>query len=704
MPTTRSSTSKSASFADASTSVDLSEDSSVPSTPVDVYDLQALMLSIQANQKTIEAINNRLTEHADSLESTSKTLINLDTTIQEVCATVTEIPQAFDVKLETIQQGLRSDFSAAVASLGNNFYKDLSAHHIDTTECFKNYATTLAGISHDVIQLTKNLATVQETTLSKLDVERLVVEKWQDELDPHIKSHYDFKQETTTKLETLDRTIQDTIDGQLRIHPLLQNPRNITTRSSPNSTGFHQSTSKDFCVFKLQKELKEIKLSGDSLRDIEIFWDSILRAFTNLCQSDQAYSYYRDLSVDFTFEKHFIDPIKPPRYLPIDQAQVKRNYRSFGDALRIFLHSGTSITESTSPKAYLKLLSLCDVQDGFALLQDLVFSLSPQLLGDYHDYRSDIDALNILSGEHLSKFYQRVIKLSTEITLSNIKNGNMALLAYRFIFLLRSLQCSTITGLVMTYWSAISKHRRDPFHITKDLPWKFKDVYDDLTSSGISTLSSSIDTLSIAPTAFAARSYRSSHTMTNTKQPTSKHDSNQSTIGLHRTKDGRKFISHNNVLTPARQPSCLLCNNKHANPWHPTENCPYKHPTQILPKDVRERVMQHNALHGAKKKDYNIDQDLPALKASPPQAAIAMTTNIESTSNLSDSSSYDQNIVSPPSDLLLEEDEIIETEYFDLPLPPPMANIASIPSSDLYKDLEPDTVITDPLQYLSYES
>ena len=81
-----------------------------------------------------------------------------------------------------------------------------------------------------------------------------------------------------------------------------------------------------------------------------------------------------------------------------------------------------------------------------------------------------------------------------------------------------------------------------------------------------------------------------------------------------------------------------------------------------------------------------------------------MTTHIESPSNLSDSSSNDQNVVSPPSDLLLEEDEIIETEYFDLPLPPPMANIASIPSSDFYKDLEPDTVITDPLQYLSYES
>jgi hypothetical protein len=43
---------------------------------------------------------------------------------------------------------------------------------------------------------------------------------------------------------------------------------------------------KELSVFKLQKELKKIKLTGDSLRDLEIFWDSILHAFTNLCQSD----------------------------------------------------------------------------------------------------------------------------------------------------------------------------------------------------------------------------------------------------------------------------------------------------------------------------------------------------------------------------------------------------------------------------------
>jgi len=123
MPTTRSSiskatlvadastTSKATSVADASTGFDLYDELSVNSTPVDFYDLQTLMLSIQANQKTIEAINSRLNEHSCSLEATSKTLTDLDNTVQAVSTTITEIPKTFEIKLETI----------------------------DTTECFKTY-------------------------------------------------------------------------------------------------------------------------------------------------------------------------------------------------------------------------------------------------------------------------------------------------------------------------------------------------------------------------------------------------------------------------------------------------------------------------------------------------------------------------------------------------------------------------------------
>jgi len=278
----------------------------------------------------------------------------------------------------------------------------------------------------------------------------------------------------------LDQTLQDSVSA------LLQNPSSTTTRSPANHlSGFHQQTSKDFSVSKLQKELKDIKLHGDTLKDLEIFWDAILGAFTNLCQINQAYPYYRNLQPDFTFQTHLVDSVKPPKYLPIDCNQVQQNYRSFGDALRIFLNSGTTIVEPSSPKTYLQLLSLCDTRDGFVLLRTLIFSLSPQLAGDYHDYRNDIDTLVIIPGEYLSKFYQRVIQLSNEITLSNIQNGNAALLAYRFISLLRSTKCTTIIGLINPYWKTITKHRRDPSHLTAPLPWKFKDVYDDLICSDI---------------------------------------------------------------------------------------------------------------------------------------------------------------------------------------------------------------------------
>ncbi len=182
-------------------------------------------------------------------------------------------------------------------------------------------------------------------------------------------------------------------------------------------------------------------------------------AFMNVCQVNQVYPYYRDLQSNFSFESHLVTSIVPPRYLPLDTEQAKRNYRSFGDALRIFLQSGTTIVEKSSPKAYLQLISFCNLHDCFLLLRELIFSLSPQLSGNYYDYRHDIDTLAIIPGERLSKFYQQIINMSNEITIVNIPNGNLAMLAYRFLSLLRSTNCPTIIGLINPYWKSINKHR-----------------------------------------------------------------------------------------------------------------------------------------------------------------------------------------------------------------------------------------------------
>jgi hypothetical protein len=249
----------------------------------DVAVLATVMDSIKAAQHAIDAIALRLTTQSTSIDTVTTNLSTLEDEVQQVRHKVNDLP------------------------------------------------ATISNLSDTVLAITQNLTKIQESSLSKQDIETLIVQKWEDELDPHIKSHYDFKTEASTRLDYLDNTLQNTISTLKNYSQLAGNPP--TRPSSSRSTGFHQATSKDFSVFKLQKELKEIKLFGDSLKDLEIFWDAILGAFTNLCQINQAFPYYRDLDKHFTFESHLVDPIKPPRFLPIDTDQVRRNYRSFGDAL-----------------------------------------------------------------------------------------------------------------------------------------------------------------------------------------------------------------------------------------------------------------------------------------------------------------------------------------------------------------------------------
>jgi hypothetical protein len=363
-------------------------------------------------------------------------------------------------------------------------------------------------------------------------------------------------------------------------------------------------------------------------------------------------------------------------------------------------------------------LSLCDTRDGFLLLSTLVFSLSLQLSGDYHDYRQDIDTLTIIPGEHLSKFYQCIIQLSNEITLSNIQNGNLALLAYRFISLLRSTKCTTIIGLINPYWKTITKHCQDPSHLTAPLPWEFKDVYDDLIFSDIlhlPNITSISHKTTILP--FAARGLSNiSTTVLKGTAPSSTSNTKSTTIGIHHTKDGRRFIRHKSIFLTPKQPQCQLCSNKHANPWHATEDCPYKHPTHILSKDIQERVMQHNALHRAENKNYNKNQDLPSSTSTPRQATGHSATTLESSHLLLNNSSLPTADVTAVLEQVIDttntdssnqpedQNEIIDTEYFDVPIVSVTTNAASINIDTPYADIESDAIITDHLQYLSYEN
>ena len=117
--------------------------------------------------------------------------------------------------------------------------------------------------------------------------------------------------------------------------------------------------------------------------------------------------------------------------------------------------------------------------------------------------------------------------------------------------------------------------------------------------------------------------------------------------------------------------------------------------------------MQHNALHGAENKHYSKTQDLPTAASSPRQATGHSATTLES-SHLPHDTSITEPLIETTTDettpLLDDSNEVIDTEYFDIPIVDAIANVANINPTTPYADIESDAVITDHLQYLSYES
>jgi hypothetical protein len=232
-PKTRSSTSKALPPSDvASTPTDdrLDDVSPSVSNPFDDHNVLAKVLdsikatndSVKANQAAIDAINLKLASHSASIDSTTMALVTLDDTVTALNHTIAALPNGLDTQLSTAKQVLRSKFLTKLGSLSNQLYQDLSSHCDDTNTYFKNHVTTFASLRDNLLTVTKDLTVLQDTTLSTLDIECIVVQKWEDELDPHIQSHYDFKRDASAHLDSLDQNLQDTTNTLMN-HPFLTN-------------------------------------------------------------------------------------------------------------------------------------------------------------------------------------------------------------------------------------------------------------------------------------------------------------------------------------------------------------------------------------------------------------------------------------------------------------------------------------------------
>jgi hypothetical protein len=523
--------------------------------------------------------------------------------------------------------------------------------------------------------------------------------------------------------------------------------KNLSSSFPTNNkkTGFAQPESKDFSISKFTKDLEHIILANDSLQAFEHFWDSILHAFNTTCTDNQVFPYYKDLKRDFDFKTHLC---ANPHFNPSEVLQAKLNYRSFGDTLCLYLLTPSTVSKASCPKAFVKLLSLKGLKDGFKLLRDFIFQLSPQLDGIFIDFSTAISSLTIVNGEHISKFYSHVQDLSQEIMLANLPDGNAATLLYRFLFLLRQTGNPTILGIIQPYWSKITIFHRNPHHFTlPKLPWELPDIFAELEASEISFLTcdrppttstyfvddiNTSNTTSPEPIASfgtsplyidTAPNNNNLDTITssiaarglinnNNKHPprhSSQHHHRSSTSGhktlaTHHTSDGRHFIAEQ---SSSSRPSCSLCHNKHANPWHDTSTCPLKHPTHIIDKTIRERVMQHNALHGSENKHFSKDLDHPHQPLQPRPAAHSFAqansavTNIETSAPSPSTTLNHPDTIDNPDDTSLHE--IIETDIFDIPTLP-QAHMATTSTPQVHEDYTFDDLIFDPTHYVSYSN
>jgi hypothetical protein len=139
--------------------------------------------------------------------------------------------------------------------------------------------------------------------------------------------------------EKFTQTFQPTIDAFARltttINHLQSTNTTITSTSSPptRSSGFLQRESKDFHVSKLLKLLDNESLTGDSLQELEIFYDNILSHFNTVTLSNDLYPTYRNLTKNFDFERHLCQLTRTIGPSPPELAQAKANYKSFGTGL-----------------------------------------------------------------------------------------------------------------------------------------------------------------------------------------------------------------------------------------------------------------------------------------------------------------------------------------------------------------------------------
>ncbi len=213
--------------------------------------------------------------------------------------------------------------------------------------------------------------------------------------------------------------------------------------------------------------------------------------------------------------------------------------------------------------------------------------------------------------------------LHNEITLAKLQDGSLTVLLEHFLHLLCPTHYHTILAETSNAWKLIWEH-----------PITLNTILNNIENAGVANLHIYPASLTSPPTKHLDSPIASfpDHTITtynDSFHPTAAYTNNtkipyNKTLRNHSATQHHSYAKHTKIptLITSTSSKCRLCSNQHPNPWNTTANCPFKDPTFIQNKLIREKVTQQNTLYRKINENYNKNLDTPTHQHKPLKATM----------------------------------------------------------------------------------
>ena len=171
---------------------------------------------------------------------------------------------------------------------------------------------------------------------------------------------------------------------------------------------------------KYNDNLNNVKLKGDTLMELQKFWNALNTELTATLNTNKELGDYDKLKSTFSALDLLVPPIEHTQ-----RNQGMNTDENYTTVLRDRLLKKYTINKEISSRAFRTLTRNQLNKDGFNTLTKIIIKGSPQLGGDERDLVNYVRDLKIQDGEELVEFYRRVKTIEYEIELQQDNTGQL---------------------------------------------------------------------------------------------------------------------------------------------------------------------------------------------------------------------------------------------------------------------------------------